>query len=538
MLENRKESGSYYTPTELVEFMVTYLKKEQQDFDHVLEPSAGDGRFLPLLLSCSNHVEAVELFQEKVQRIEQQYGCEKLSVECENFIRYASINDDRYSLIIGNPPYISLKMMNKEDIAKAKQFCEEVGLPSSAMQNMWFAFVLASCKLLRPNGTVFFVLPMEFLQVQYAEKLRGYLESKFNTIHIISFEDCVFTGIEQEVCLVYLTNKIDDLPYILYEVYPNSKETAIVSRNIIQKNKPLQKWSNAILKDDDIFLLKDFSLNYTKVEKIGTTAPGIVTGGNKYFILTEQQVEAYRCREQVLPILQKSSFVSDNIICIDEAVFDKIKERNKPVYLLNLAKVPQEDLPLKLDEYLEWAGKQKIQGTELKKRFKCANRNPWYGVPIVAKGDIIFFKRYDILPRLYINEMDIHTTDAGYHIRLNEEYDKASVVFCFYNSMTLAQCEFYGRYYGGGVRELVPSEFKKIAIPYREIEEKDVEHLKELFQKKASAFEIVSFVNSKTLELQMPKETISKLEAMRIQLIKQRRRQHVQKVKLLKTDMQ
>ena len=67
-------------------------------------------------------------------------------------------------------------------------------------------------------------------------------------------------------------------------------------------------------------------------------------------------------------------------------------------------------------------------------------------------------------------------------------------------------------------------ETKKIAIPYREIEEKDVEHLKELFQKKASAFEIVSFVNSKTLELQMPKETISKLEAIRIQLIKQRRR--------------
>ena len=482
-----------------------------------MEPSAGDGRFLPLLLSCSNHVEAVELFQGKVQRIEQQYGCEKLSVECENFIRYASINDDRYSLIIGNPPYISLKMMNKEDIAKAKQFCEEVGLPSSAMQNMWFAFVLASCKLLRPNGTVFFVLPMEFLQVQYAEKLRGYLESKFNTIHIISFEDCVFTGIEQEVCLVYLTNKIDDLPYILYEVYSDSKEKLIVSRNIIQKNKPLQKWSNAILTDEDIFLLKNLSLDHTNVEKIGITAPGIVTGGNKYFILTDEQVRKFRCKKLVLPILQKSSFVSDNIICIDEAVFDKIKERNKPVYLLNLAKVRQKDLPVGLKEYLEWAGEQKIQGTELKKRYKCANRIPWYGVPIEAKGDIIFFKRYDILPRLYINEMNIHTTDAGYHIRLKEEYDKNSVVFCFYNSMTLAQCEFYGRYYGGGVRELVPSEFKKIAIPYRKIEEGDVARLKELFQKKASALEIVSFVNSKTLRLEISEEIISKLEKIRIQ---------------------
>ena len=65
---NRKESGSYYTPPELVKFMVEYLKKEQQDFDNVLEPSAGDGRFLPLLLSCCNHVEAVELFQDATNR--------------------------------------------------------------------------------------------------------------------------------------------------------------------------------------------------------------------------------------------------------------------------------------------------------------------------------------------------------------------------------------------------------------------------------------------------------------------------------------
>ncbi len=53
--------------------------------------------------------------------------------------------------------------------------------------------------------------------------------------------------------------------------------------------------------------------------------------------------------------------------------------------------------------------------------------------------------------------------------------------------MTLAQCEFYGRCYGGGVRELVPSEFKKIVVPYREIEKADVERLKEMFRQRASA---------------------------------------------------
>ena len=39
-----KETGSYYTPYELVRFMVKYLNEKEQDFSCVLEPSVGDGR--------------------------------------------------------------------------------------------------------------------------------------------------------------------------------------------------------------------------------------------------------------------------------------------------------------------------------------------------------------------------------------------------------------------------------------------------------------------------------------------------------------
>ena len=143
-MDNQKESGSYYTPQKLVEFMVDYLKGKQQDFDSVLEPSAGDGRFLPLLLPCSNHVEAVELFKKKAMYIEQQCGCGKLNVECGDFIQYASGNKNKYSLVIGNPPYINLTKMDTAEIERAKRLCEDTGLSSTAMQNIWVAFVLAS----------------------------------------------------------------------------------------------------------------------------------------------------------------------------------------------------------------------------------------------------------------------------------------------------------------------------------------------------------------------------------------------------------
>ena len=75
-----------------------------------------------------------------------------------------------------------------------------------------------------------------------------------------------------------------------------------------------------------------------------------------------------------------------------------------------------------------------------------------YVVPIVRNGDLFFFKRYDRRPRICVNEADIYTTDIAYNMRLNSAYDKESMAFCFYNSLTLTQCEFYGRYYAGGFR--------------------------------------------------------------------------------------
>ncbi len=76
---------------------------------------------------------------------------------------------------------------------------------------------------------------MEFLQVQYAEKLRGYLENNFNTIHIICFEEIIFKNIEQDICLVYLTNKKQNTKYILYKQYKNEKERKPLGINRIKK---------------------------------------------------------------------------------------------------------------------------------------------------------------------------------------------------------------------------------------------------------------------------------------------------------------
>ena len=95
-----------------------------------------------------------------------------------------------------------------------------------------------------------------------------------------------------------------------------------------------------------------------------------------------------------------------------------------------------------LKKYLVEIGeKENTSKIKLKDRYKCMNRKPWYGVPIVRNGALFFFKRYDKIPRICVNEADIYTTDIAYNMRLNSEYDKGSMAFCFYNSLTLLRLD-------------------------------------------------------------------------------------------------
>ncbi len=528
-LEN-KLLGSYYTPFRTVRFMKEYLTREHKIYRSVLEPSVGDGRFVDVFEkeeSIQSFV-AVELIEEKVRQLKNKGYSEKVEIVADDFLDFSEKTSKKYQLIIGNPPYINIKNMEDDLKEKAKEICKKYQLASSLMQNMWVAFVLAAVSCLERDGIIFFVLPMEFLQVQYAEKIRLFLEEYFDTIHILSFKERMFPEIEQESCLVYLTNEFKNQPYINFKMYAKLDSDTPYYCSKIERNKPLKKWTNAILSDADIDLLNLIDSKYKKVSELCDSSPGIVTGANNEFILTKEQVEKLECQELILPIISKSNILNGQFILTQE-VFEKIGEKGNRVYLLNLLHVDEPLFSNSLKEYLLAIGeKENVSKIKLKDRYKCRNRKPWYGVPIVRNGDIFFFKRYDRIPRICVNKADIYTTDIAYNMRLNSAYDKESMAFCFYNSLTLTQCEFYGRYYAGGVSELTPSEFKKLAIPYCKINKSDIEQLSEMFEENEDIEKIIVFVNSKTIGLEWEQEQILRLDEMRKKLIERRLMSYIQ----------
>lgn len=512
---NDKATGSYYTPLELVKYMTEFIEKRLQ-INKILEPSAGDGRFIDILrrLDCTIH--AIEIDNEKSDYLKKK-GYVNLNITCADFIDYAIKHQETYSLIIGNPPYISKKNLSEDQRKGSIKLLDYFNLPHSLFQNLWVSFILGSIKLLSPNGAIFFVLPFEFLQVQYAEKLRNFLETKFNTIEIITFEEKVFEQIEQDVCLVYLRNEKDEKPFIKYSTIKSINQTQITFESIIMRNKPLKKWSNCILNDFETEFIKKISLRYPKIKDFGEISPGIVTGANNFFIINQTTANKLQMVEGYLEILSKSADVVDKLIFYNEDL-DILLQNDKRVILLNLNDIKEETFTYQLKKYLLSGEQEKIN-----ERYKCSKRKRWYDVPIVKSGEISFFKRFNIIPRIIVNDGQVHTTDIAYNIRFNKKIDKMSFVFCFYNSLTLVLCEYNGRFYGGGVGELVPNEFKDLHIPYQLVEREQVIVLDTMFREKRNFTDIIDYVDR--IVLNLPKDQKDLLQDIRNRYLKRRLKQ-------------
>lgn len=506
-----KSTGAYYTPKNLVNFMVNHVyNRESGNIQHVLEPSVGKRAFLDVLSQYDSNIEVVDINSQDIKEIDELHYPNVHSYNVD-YLEYVYRCEKKYDLIIGNPPYIRIKNLSLESRDASKKIVRDFDLPDSISQNIWVSFILGSVKLLSENGTIFFVLPFEFLQVQYPQSLRIFLETIFPHIEIFTFEITPFPNIEQDVCLIYLSKNSKTRPEIDYTTFHSIEDFKICYESKIIRNKPVEKWSNAILSDDDVDLVNQFSNRHISINDIGSTSPGIVTAGNNYFIINNSTLEKLKCSNFVLRIIRKSAYFL-NMLIPNETDLCKLNEKDEPIWLLNLHGHYEEEFPTELNKYLS---SSESYVTTIKNGYKCRHRTKWYWVPIIPPGDLLFFKRYDQIPRLVVNALQVHTTDIAYNMRINREiYDPLSVAFCFYNSLTMLCCEINGRFYGGGVAELTPSEFKKLPLPYKKIPLEKIHTLDELFRNGNSIDEIINYVDDVVLTT-IKSEDMIKLKELR-----------------------
>ena len=171
---------------------------------------------------------------------------------------------------------------------------------------------------------------------------------------------------------------------------------------------------------------------------------------------------------------------------LSKADFDNLINQDKPTYLIALNKLTQIEVDDRINDYLN-----KGLALDIHNRYKTSIRDKWYEVPNVGiPAEAFFFKRCNEYPKLIKNDAEVLATDSAYTISKNKDYEIESLIYSFYNSLTLSFAELNGRYYGGGVLELTPNEFKGLPIPYNKITSADFKTFAKDFKAKKSIKEI------------------------------------------------
>jgi len=84
---NDKSTGSYYTPHELIDYMVSYINERFLP-KNIIEPSAGDGRFVPFLKRFNCPTTLIESEISKFDILKSDFGKE-CTVVHSDFITYS-----------------------------------------------------------------------------------------------------------------------------------------------------------------------------------------------------------------------------------------------------------------------------------------------------------------------------------------------------------------------------------------------------------------------------------------------------------------
>lgn len=228
MTKNVKELGQFFTPKIVAEYMVglSNVNKDKK----ILEPSCGEGVF-------------VKCLEDKKFKDIDAYEVDNTLINISNtdIIYESFINQEipyKYSLIIGNPPYIRWKNLKDElkDELTNNQLWNDY---FNSLCDYLYIFILKSIELLEDNGELIFITPEYWMHTTHSIILRNYMIQNGYFEKIIHFNETpIFEGVNSSIIIFkFIKNKMINPNIELIEYQSNKKLNQDSINLIINKNE-------------------------------------------------------------------------------------------------------------------------------------------------------------------------------------------------------------------------------------------------------------------------------------------------------------
>ncbi|MCC0087744.1 N-6 DNA methylase [Aeromonas veronii] len=472
----QKLRGGYYTPQNLADYVTKWVLQKQPK--SVLEPSCGDGVFINALHNnnCDKAIKisCFELFDteaKKTTNLCTELDFKNATITEGDFLVWANKqlfnSQGLFDSVIGNPPFIRYQFLEKSFQEQTELVFKQLNLKFTKHTNAWVPFLLSSLALLKAGGRMAMVIPSEIIHVMHAQSLRSYMGRVCSKIVIIDPKEIWFEDTLQGAVIIMAEKKVDTctpsegvgiVSVSGFDFLNECPESLFCETLGINGETVEGKWTKANLDKNELALIKKI-ISHESVHRfkdIARVDVGIVTGANKFFLVDNDIVKRHALEAYAYPMFGRSQHCPG--IFYDQEQHDLNKLHGLPTNFLYIED-DYSELPVKVQNYIKIGELEKLH-----ERYKCRIRKPWYKVPSVYSTEIGMLKRSHEAPRLILNQVGAYTTDTAYRIT-SRFTDAENLVCSFLNPLTAITAELEGRYYGGGVLELVPSEIEKIYIP-------------------------------------------------------------------------
>ncbi|MEB3284533.1 MAG: N-6 DNA methylase [Candidatus Sericytochromatia bacterium] len=388
----RNKMGQFATPTTLARDVLTYAKANLSPGERVrfLDPAIGTGSFYSALESVFTR-EPIEVATG--YEIDPHYGLQSrelwasspLRIHLEDFTKATPPErGERYNLLICNPPYVRHHHLAKDEkVRLAERASAASGVSVSGLAGLYCHFLLLSHQWMADDGLAGWLIPSEFMDVNYGRQIKAYLRDQVTLLRIHRFDpsDLQFDDALVSSAVVWFKKAKPRVDHEVEFTYGGSLNAPKTLKKVpISKLKESAKWTRIPLDEREEAEGEAGGLRLRDLFKISR---GIATGGNDFFILDAHRVKELELPDECLkPILPSPRYLKMDIVDADEKGVPLVDEAG---YLVS-SSLPESQLREahpSLWTYFQ-SGIESVSGGYL-----CRSRSPWYSQEVRQPAPIL-----------------------------------------------------------------------------------------------------------------------------------------------------
>jgi adenine-specific DNA-methyltransferase len=470
----RNKLGQFATPTVLAQDMLQYaaglIPKGQPV--RFLDPAIGTGAFYSALHSV---LPSIQVLEASGFEVDTHYGKPaiklwentRLTLTLADFTKEPA--DPRYNLVICNPPYVRHHHLDKDEKLRLKlSTIKACGTKISGLAGLYCHFLGLSHAWMAEGGIAGWLIPSEFMDVNYGQAVKRYLLERVTLLHIHRFDpsDVQFADALVSSALVWFRKTPPPSNHVVTFTFggrlANPKLSRVVSASDLATES---KWTRFPVTNIRIHTPTLTISDFFKIKR------GLATGNNDYFILSEQEIKTRNLPESCFrAILPSPRYISDDIVDADEQGFPLLERR---LFLLDTS-MNEQEIEQRFPSLWSYLKEGKARG--LHNRYLCRHRTLWYRQekrpppPVVCtylgRGDTKSGRPFRfILNRSQATVANVYLAMYPTPIvaqALSQDPTLIHKLWKALNQITPDQLLNEGRVYGGGLHKLEPKELANV----------------------------------------------------------------------------